>query len=374
MITIRTRTALLAASALALTAGGALAQSATPESTPEAAALAPWVCPEGFEGQTLGIYNWSSYIADDTVANFEAACGVSTTFDTYVSNEEMLTKLRQGNPGYDIIVPTGYMVEIMIAEDLLEPIDVSAMPNFANMSETFLNPPYDPGNQFSVPYQWGTIGLFYNRTVVGRDLTSWNDLFEYEGRVAWLEDMRALLGVGLLMNGLEPNASDPADIETARDYLIANGENVVAIVQGDSKTLLQNGEVDIAIDYPGNTFQLLALCECEDYAYVIPEEGTVLWADNVAIPADAPNPELAQVFMDYLMHPQVSADISNYTAYGSPNQAALDLGLIDEAILNNPAIYPPQAILDRSFFITAIPETEVAYNNAWEEIKIALGR
>lgn len=352
----------------------ALAQDATPEAETETT-VEPWVCPDGFEGQELHLFNWTLYIADNTVPDFEAACGVTVVSDYYYSNEELLAILRQGNPGYDVVVPTGYMVEILIKEGLLESINLDNIPNFANVSEDLKSPPYDPDNQYSVPYQWGTVGIAYNKTMVEEPPTSWYDLFEYEGDVAWLEDVRAMIGVGLLLNDYDPNSADPDEIAEARDFMIENGQNVRTIVVGNSQDLLSRGEVAMAVDYPGNTFQLLFNCECEDYAYVVPEEGSNVWVDNLAVAKDAPNPALAEVFLDYILHPQVSADISNYTIYGTPNQVALDEELIVADIIDNPAIYPAPEVREKLFFVESVPnEAEQAYNDAWDEIKIAIGQ
>ncbi|MDX1991348.1 MAG: spermidine/putrescine ABC transporter substrate-binding protein, partial [bacterium] len=266
---------------IALIAVPVFAQDAAPEAT--AAAVEPWVCPEGYEGQTLNIYNWSLYIGENTVPDFERLCGVTVNYDVYVSNEELFARIREGNPGYDIAVPTGYMVENLIATDLLVPLDMSKIPNFANVSEDLTNTPYDPGNVYSVPYQWGTVGIAYNRERVGKDITSWEDMWTYDGPVAWLEDVRGMLGIALINMGEDPNTTDPALIEAARDYLIERGDNVAAIVNANSQELLETGTVDMAVDYPGNTFQLQAKCECDDYQYVIPVEGTNAWMDNVVV-------------------------------------------------------------------------------------------
>jgi spermidine/putrescine transport system substrate-binding protein len=336
--------------------------------------LEPWVCPEGFEGQTLSVYNWSTYIADDTVANFEAACDVTVNYDVYDSNESMLARLRQGNPGYDIVVPTDYTIAIMAEEGLLEPINLDNIPNLVHVSEDLLDEPFDPGNQYSVPYQWGTIGIGYNITSVGEEVTSWEQMWNYDGPVAWLEDLRGMMGIALNILGYEPNTTDLDEIAAARDFLIERGSNVIAIAADDGQVLLERGAVDMAVEYSGDIFQLIDECECEDFAYAIPEEGTVLWIDNLAIPAGAPNPALAEVWMDYILHPQVSADISNYTAYATPNQTAIDLGLIDEELLENTAIYPDEEVLEQLFVIADIADAEVDYGNAWDEIRVLLGR
>jgi len=331
-----------------------------------------WECPEGYEGQTLSIFNWSTYIAEDTVPNFEEACGVTVNYDIYESGEAMLARIRQGNPGYDLIVPSGDTIGIMIEEDLLIPLDKEMIPNIENVSEDLLDPPYDPGNEYSLPYQWGTVGIGYN-TELG-EITSWEDMFEFDGSVAWLDDRRAMFGIALMILGYDPNTDDPDEIAEARDFLLERGNNVVSIAADDGQVQLERGDVAMTVEYSGDIIDLTYECECEDFAYVIPEEGSNIWVDNMAIPVDAPNPELAMVFINYVLDPQVGADISNFTAYASPNQAAIDAGLIDEELLEDTSIYPTEEMRENLFFIVNTePETENLYNDAWDELLIFLG-
>ncbi len=335
--------------------------------------MEPWVCPEGFEGQTLSVYNWSTYIAEDTIPNFEEACGVTVEYDIYESNESMLARIREGNPGYDIIVPSDYTIAIMADEGLLEPLDLEQIPNFANLSDIFVGAPYDPENQWSVPYQWGTVGIGYNATEVGEEVTSWEQMLNYDGSVAWLEDPRSMIAIGLVMLGYDPNTTDLDEIDEATQYMIDHSSNVVAIAADDGQILLERGDVDMTVEYSGDIFQIMDECECDDYGYVIPSEGSVVWIDNLAIPVDAPNVELAHAFIDYILHPQVGADISNYTAYGSPNGAALEMGLIDEEYLNDPGIYPDEETSELLFYIEEDADTEEYYLDAWDEIVIFAG-
>lgn len=354
---------LIGLSLLALLAlGAALAQETS------------WSCPEGFEGQQLNVYNWSTYIAENTVSDFERLCGVTVVYDTYPTDDDMLARLRQGNPGYDIVVPSGITMYLLVAENLLMPLDKSKIPNIANLDPSFLDLDFDPGNTYSVPYQWGTVGIGYNTEAVTGEVTSWNDLFEHQGPVAWLEDNRAMMGAALVMLGYDPNTGDPDEIAAARDYLVENGGNVVYIAQDDGQELLARGEVDMTVEYSGDIFQIIDECGCDTYAYAIPKEGTQFWVDNVAIPEGAQNPELAHVFIDYLLDPQVGADISNYTAYGSPNQAAIDAGLIDQELLDDPAIYPSEETLQKLFISVQDDALEQLYNDAWDEVKIFVGR
>ncbi|HZJ10847.1 MAG TPA: spermidine/putrescine ABC transporter substrate-binding protein [Trueperaceae bacterium] len=338
-----------------------------------AAAQGAWTCPEGFEGQRLNVYNWSTYIADDTIANFEAACGVTVVYDTYPTDDDMLVRLRQGNPGFDVVVPSDVVATLMIQEGLLARIDHANIPNLANLGETFLDLDFDPGNRFTVPYQWGTTGIGYNVERTG-EVDSWEELFNYDGTVAWLDDVTLMIGVALIMTGNDPNSSDPEEIEEAKQFLVDHGDNVVYIAEDDGQEMLARGEIDMVIEYSGDVFQVMDECECDDYAYVIPSEGTNFWIDSLAIPVGAPNQALAEVFIDYILHPAVGADISNYTAYGTPNAAALEQGLIDEELAADPGIYPSTETQERLFFATQNEEREVLLNDAWDEIKILVGR
>jgi len=333
-----------------------------------------WVCPDGFAGQTLSVYNWTTYIADDTIPTFEAACGVRVIYDTYPSDDDMLARLRQGNPGYDVVVPSGQTVYLMRAEGLLQPLDHDLIPNLANLDPAFRGLDYDPDDRYTVAYQWGTMAIGYNVERVGFEITSWYDMFDYDGPVSWIEDLRAMIGVALILLGYDPNTSDPAEIEAAKDFMIERGRNVVYINQDDGQELLLRGEVDIVVEYSGDIFQIMDECECDTFDYVIPEEGALFWADTLAIPVGAPNAALAHVFIDFILDAAVGADISNYTAYGTPNAAAIAAGLIEPDFLDDPGIYPSAETMARLFEVVQDPLREQLYNDAWDEIKIFVGR
>jgi len=335
---------------------------------------AAWVCPPGYEGQTLNVFNWSTYIAEDTVANFEAACGVSVNYDVYEGDDGLLARLRQGNPGYDIVVPSDISVATLIRENLLLPLDFSKIPNDANIGAAYKNTVFDPENQYTVPYLTGTIGLGYNQKATSEAITSWEQFFNYAGKVAWIEDTRWMMTLGLLMSGHTLNSADPQAIQNARDYLIAHGDNVTVIAGDDGQELLARGEVDMVIEYNGDIYQIAQDCGCDDFIYVLPEEGSTFSSGFVGVPVGAQNPALANVFIDYLLDPQVAADIATYTAYPTPNQAAIDAGLIDPALLANPGIYPDEATLKRLFYIVIPPDAEQLYSDAWDEVKIAISR
>lgn len=360
-------------SLLMLCALAVLALSAAPLAA-QTGTAAFWQCPTSVAGQTLHVYNWTTYIAEDTISNFERLCGVTIVYTTYASDTDMIDELRAGNPGYDVVVPTDANVYTMIDDGLLQRLDLSRIPNFANIGATFKNPPYDPGNAYTVPYQWGTIGVGYNRTAVGHDITSWNDVFNYTGKVAWLDESRAMLGIALRLQGNDPNTSDAAQVAAAGQYLIDHSANVTTIAADNGQDLLAAKQVDIAIEYSGDIFQVIKDCQCSDFAYAIPDEGAVIWIDNLAIPVGAPNPTLAHVFLDYILDAQVGADIANYTAYGSPNAAAQDQGLISSQYLDNPGIYPSEEVLARLFYNVSSTTLETLFSGAWTTVKAAVGR
>ncbi len=343
-------------------------------STPAFAQTVFWECPVGFAGESLHIYNWTTYIAEDTISNFERLCGVSVTYDTYASDTDMLDELRAGNPGYDVVVPTDATVYLLVSEGLLQPLDPARIPNLANVSGQFRGTPYDPDNRYTAPYQWGTIGVGYNRTALGGEITSWEQVFNYSGNVAWLDESRSMFGIVLRLLGYDANTTDESEIDAARDYLIEHRANVVQVAPDTGQDLLGAGQADIVVEYSGDIFQLIAECACDDYAYAIPDEGAVVWNDSLAIPVGAPNRELAEVFIDYILVPQVGADISNYTAYASPNQTAIDEGLIDSQYLDSSIIYPDEALLSRLFFIVNNATLEQTYAAEWARVVSEVGQ
>jgi spermidine/putrescine transport system substrate-binding protein len=359
---------------LCLLAVGVQAQDATPSLLQQAEVNTGWQCPETIRGQDLNIYNWPLYIDSAVIEDFQVLCENKVTVDAYATNEEMIARLRQGNPGYDIIIPTHFAIPLLVENDLLTPIDLEQIPNFANVTEVLQAPEYDEDNTYTVPYLWGTLGIVYNTERVEDAPESWNDFFQHEGPVGWFGDKRTMAGIALTMLDLDPNSVDADEIEQAKEYLIDNGDNVAAITVGNAITLMAQGELDMVMDNNSVAYLLQQECECEDYAYVIPEEGSYIWIDNLAIPIDAPHPEMAMAFMDYLLAPAVSANNANALALATPNQTAIDEGLIDEAQIANPAIYPDAETNERLFLAELHLESEDLYAEAWDEIVIELGQ
>jgi len=350
-----------------------------------------WTCPAEVvelvqslpeSDRVLNWWNWTTYEADNTRSDFGALCGVTVNEDNFANNEEVIAKLRQGNPGYDLIVPTSSSVELLIREGLVQPVDLSKIPNFANVSVHLVDPVYDPGNQYTVPYQWGTLGVGYNKEAVGKEVTSWDDVWSFDGNVAWIDDPQGMMSIALNLLGKDPNSKDAGDIAAARDFLVERGGNVRALAADDGQEKLLSGEMDLVVEYSGDIFQIIINCNenpdqgCADkFDFVLPEEGTIRWVDNLAIPMDAPHYELALAFMDYILDPQVAADISNYTAYATPNQKAIDEALILPEYLESEIIYPTDESASKLFAALDVgQEATRLYNDAWTELRTLLGQ
>lgn len=331
-----------------------------------------WVCPEEYAGQTLNVYNWASYIGESTITDFEALCDVDVTYDVFDTNESLIARLRTGNPGYDVAFPNDYAVAIMIREELLQPIDLDNIPNFENVAESFQGLYYDPDNEYSVPYLWGTTGVGYNAENVG-ELTSYMDVFTYDGPVAWLNDVRAMMAVALGVLGYNPSSQDPDELQEAKDFLLEHSDNVVAISSDDGQALLERGEVDISFEYNGDIYQLGVDCECETFEYAVPPELALVDITNLVLLTDAPNPALAQVFMDYVLDPAVNGLITSETGYATANLAAIEGEFVDEELLANSSIYPDLETMTNISFYEEVGEAEQLYNDIWDEILILVG-
>jgi spermidine/putrescine-binding protein len=319
----------------------------------------------------LHIYNWSEYIDPEIYEDFEQEFGVKVIEDTFASNEDLLAKLQAGATGYDIIVPSDYMIEIMIQLDLLAELNYDNIPNFANIDEIFRDPPYDPGSKYSVPYQWGTTGIGYRLDVFEEAPDSWGYLFDpemaapYAGKMSMLNDPRETIGAALKYLGYSINSTSETELEEAKQLLIQQKEWVSTYDSEGFEDLLAAGEVVIGHGWSGDYFA--AAEEAEEVWYVIPQEGGVIWTDNLAIPKTAPSQYTAEVFIDYLLRPDVGAKITNYTWYGSPNKASTEF--IDPEILEEPAIYPPPEVMEKLEFIRDVGEATTVYDRIWTEIK-----
>lgn len=316
----------------------------------------------------VNVYIWSEYLPQEVIDRFTAESGIEVHVDLYDAAEAVLEKLQSGVADYDVVVPSDYVVKILIAEGLIQPLGLARLPNRENLDPRFLDKPFDPGNRHSLPYLWGTTGLGYDRTKVDEPVDSWQALFDprFAGRILMLDDMRECFAVALKSMGRSLNETDPAALAAAADLLKLQKRLVKTYNSGDFANILAAGDVDLAHGFNGQLAQVVRE-EPDRLAYVVPKEGGTVWMDNVAIPAGARNLDAAYAFLDFLMRPEVAAAIVEGVSYASANAAARPL--IDPEILADPAIYPPDEILDRCEFIDDLGETTTLLDRYWTEIK-----
>ncbi|MFL5403447.1 MAG: PotD/PotF family extracellular solute-binding protein, partial [Gemmatimonadales bacterium] len=288
----------------------------------------------------LHIYNWSDYIAEDTVPNFEKEFGVKVTYDTYESNEEMVAKLQAGAGGYDIVVPSGYIIPVMVATDLIAPINRKYITNFGNISPIFQNLPTDHGNKYTVPWQWGTTGIAYRTDKIKTPLDSWSVFHDkrFGKKMTMMDDGREVIGAMLRYRGHSLNSINPTELAQAKADAVAAKKQLKAYISAPVKAQLISGDVWISQLWNGDTTQ--AKAEQPNLGYVIPKEGCTIWGDSMCIPKSAPNKRAAHEWMNYILRPEVGAALSEATGYGTPNAAAAK-------VMKNPVPYPTEDELKR---------------------------
>jgi spermidine/putrescine-binding protein len=316
----------------------------------------------------LNFYNWTDYIADDTIPNFEKETGIKVTYDNYSSNDELFAKLSGGATGYDIVVPTDATLVKMVHAGLVEPIDLANIPNVTNLDDRFRNAAYDPGNKYSIPWQWGTTGIGYDKTKVTDTVDDWDALKlpAVKGKSSYLDEARDAFAMALFALGKDPNTTNTDDLDAATQYLIDLKKNMKSITS-DYQDPLKSGELLMSQAYSGDVFTIQG--DNEHVEYILPKSGAFSWVDNMAVPKGATHQANAEMFMNYILEPKVGAALTNFVSYGSPNKAATPY--IDKAILNNPLIYPPADVLAKLPFQKDIGEDELEYSDRWTTVKNA---
>ena len=334
--------------------------------------LAPWRASAAAEDKKLNFLNWDTYIGETTLDDFREATGVRVQMDLFADNDELFAKFKAGNPGYDVIMPTNDYVERMVQAKMLMPLDHDKIPNIANITPSFMrDASFDPGRKFSLPYMWGTIGIGYRKSAVPGGINSWGALFEsdaHAGRIAMLGTSQYVLGAALKFLGYSWNSTSPAELQAAEKLVIASKKRFKVFADDNGQDLLATGEVDVAQEWNGDILQVMN--EDDDITYVVPDEGSNLWQDCLAIPADAPHPENAHAFINYILEPEVGADIARTVQFGTPNEASKKL--LDADYLKNPAIFPPEAVLAKcepSLYLGE--EATRLRDEAWSRIQAA---
>ena len=312
------------------------------------------------QDNVVNIYNWSDYIAEDTIEKFTAATGIEVVYDVFDSNEVLEAKMLAGSSGYDVVVPTSDFLQRQIAAGVYQPLDKSLLPNLANMDADLMMgaQTYDAGNEHAVIYMWGTTGIGYNAGMIAErlgedyEVNSWDLVFNPEIAakladcgISFLDAPTEMLPAAMNYLGLDPRSTEKADFEAGAALLESVRDNIRYFHSSQYINDLANGDTCVAVGWSGDVFQAQArAAEAEngvEIAYVIPDEGALQWFDMMAIPADAPNVANAHAFINFVMDAQITADITNYVWYANANAASMPL--VDPDITGDPGIFPTEA-------------------------------
>ncbi|MBB3112575.1 spermidine/putrescine transport system substrate-binding protein [Paenibacillus phyllosphaerae] len=321
-------------------------------------------------GNTLTIYNWGDYIDPELIAAFEEETGIKVIYQTFDSNEAMMTKIEQGGTTFDISVPSEYAISKMKEDNLLLPIDHSKLPNLTHIDERFMNLSFDPNNEYSIPYFWGTVGIVYNAELLdGKAPTSWNDLWDpaLKNQILLVDGAREVIGFGLNSLHYSLNDTDEAHLQEAKSKLAALTPNIKAIVGDEIKMLLANEEAAVGVVWSGDASEIMG--ENEKLDYVVPEEGSNLWFDNMVIPKTARNIEGAYAFMNFMLDPEHAAQNAEYVGYSTPNKDAL--ALLPEDISGDERFYPSPELTEKLEVYDNLGKKMLAhYNELFLEFKM----
>ena len=321
------------------------------------------------EKVVLNVFNWGDYIEPSVLESFTEETGIAINYETYPSNEDMYLKIKSGGTQYDVIFPSDYMLEKMAKEDLLESIDLEKIPNYKHIGEEFKNTQYDPNNDYSVPYTWGTVGIMYNADMVDEEVNSWDILWDekYAGQILMYDSQRDSMMVALKKLGYSMNTKNIEELNEARDLLIEQKPIVLAYAGDDGKGMIEQGEAAMFVTYSGDAMEIIDAYDHIKYA--LPKEGTNIWYDCLAIPKGSENTDAAHEFIDYLTRPDIALKNFDYLLYSTANKTALES--IDAEYLEMDAINPKLSELENSE-VFHDPGTFIEeFNRVWTEVKAA---
>ncbi|WP_169886961.1 polyamine ABC transporter substrate-binding protein [Pseudomonas oryzihabitans] len=335
---------------------------------------------------TVRVYNWSDYVGETTLEDFQEATGITPVYDVFDSNETLEGKLLAGHTGYDVVVPSSNFLAKQIKAGAFQKLDKSQLPNWQNLDPALLKQleKSDPGNQYGVPYLWGTNGIGYNvdkvKAALGTDkLDSWAILFEPENLkklskcgVSFMDSPDEVYPAVLQYLGLDPNSTNPDDYKKAEAQLLKVRPYITYFHSSKYISDLANGNICVAFGYSGDVFQARSRAEEAkkgvNIGYAIPKEGANLWFDLLAIPKDAKNVKEAHAFINYLLQPEVIAKVSNYVGYANPNPKAGEL--MNAELRQDETVYPPQAVMDKLYVMKELPPQLLRLETrSWTRVK-----
>lgn len=322
------------------------------------------------EGQTLYFLNWADYIPEDLLKKFAAETGAKVVLDTFESPEAMLAKLKAGaDQEFSLVVAPDYYVLQMARDDLIAPLDKGKLKNLSNLDLFFLDPPYDPGLQYSIPYLWGTTGLAYREDLVRGPVDSYAVLFDPEAQVGpflLLDEMRETIGAALKYLGYSVNTTDPEALEKAKELLLAAKRRSVGFAGGfEALNRILAGDAALSLAYSGNVLQ--AREEDERLRYTLAKEGGTLWTDAMVVLKRGPAQDLAYRFIDFLLEPENAAALAEYTRYATPVAQAIPL--LPEEMRNDPAVFPPEEMRAKLEYLKDLGPDIALFDRVWTEVK-----
>ena len=325
----------------------------------------------GDENGVVYVYNWGEYIDPETIEMFEEETGIKVIYEEFETNEIMYPKIEAGAANYDVVCPSDYMIQKMIENDLLLELNWDNLPNSANIGDQYYeqSEQFDPGNKYSVPYCWGTVGILYHKTMVDEPITSWSVLWDkkYENNILMQDSVRDAFMVALKLKGYSMNSLDEKELNEAKDILIEQKPLVQAYVVDQVRDKMIGGEAAIGVIYSGEA--IFTQRENPDLEYVIPEEGTNVWIDSWCILKDAENVENAEKFIDFMCRPDIALMNFEYITYSTPNDAAREL-IEDDDIRNSNIAFPDLSQYNNLETFRYLGEAgDELYNELWKEIK-----
>ena len=325
-------------------------------------------CKKEDDKNVLNVYNWGDYIDPEVKTDFEKEFGVKVNYNTFATNEDMYVAIKKGGTSYDVAFPSDYMIERMIEDDLLEPLDKKKIDNFKNLDEAFLDLDFDPDNKYSLPYMWGTVGIMYNSKMVeSEEVESWDVLWDekYKKEILMLDSQRDTFAVALKKLGYSMNTRDEKELEEAKEELIKQKPLVYAYIGDEVKDLMVGEEALLAVVWSGDAIMMVR--DNEDLAYSIPREGTNLWFDNMVIPKNAKNKDLAHKFLNFMQRPDIAARNTDYIGYSTPNREAKKF--LEEDIINSYIAYPSEEDIENTEIFKDPRDIIRLYDDLWIELK-----
>ena len=321
-----------------------------------------------FAGTEIKVYNWYDYIDPDVLDIFEEETGIHVNYVNFSQNEDMYTRLSTGAEVYDVVIPSEYMIQRLIKEDLLAELDLSNIPNMENVLPSLLDPAYDPGNAHSVPYMWGTLGIVYNTEMVDEPITSWTALLDekYAGEIFMMDSVRDTVGLALKTLGYSMNSHDEGELAEAGEWLMAQRDSGVVggYILDQAKDMMAGNEAAMAVMYSGDA--LYAMEKNDKLAYVIPDEGSNVWVDGMCVPKVCQNTEAAECFIDFMCRPDIAQKNMEYIYYSSPIKQVVEN--LSEEELASTAMNPTDEMVARCEYYVDISDVAYLYDDIWMDV------